>query len=215
MFDLFRTSYLILPTSPIFASYGNQLHRTGIIILQKIARAAEELGVETYLIGGFVRDKILGRPTKDADIVCVGDGIELATAVAKHFNPVPQVSYFKNFGTAHIKINTSNNNDSSQVPSRHSGGGRSGEGEVIFDIEFVGARKESYRFDSRKPEVEPGTVEDDQKRRDFTINAMAISLNKKDYGKLIDPFDGIDDLENKIIKTPLTLRKHSVMILCG
>ena len=150
-----------------------------LLILKKIARAAQELGVETYLIGGFVRDKILKRATKDADIVCVGDGIELAKAVAKQFNPVPQVSYFKNFGTAHLKTTDG------------------------FDVEFVGARKESYRFDSRKPAVEPGTIEDDQKRRDFTINALAISLNNNDYGKLIDPFGGMMDIENKIIKTPM------------
>lgn len=150
-----------------------------LMIFKKIARAAQELGVETWLIGGFVRDKILGRATKDADIVCVGDGIELAKTVAKHFNPIPRVSYFKNFGTAHFKTTDG------------------------FDLEFVGARKESYRFDSRKPAVEPGTVKDDQLRRDFTINALAISLNKNDYGKLIDPFDGMMDIENKIIKTPM------------
>jgi len=150
-----------------------------LAIFKKIARAAQELGVETWLIGGFVRDKILKRATKDADIVCVGDGIELAKAVAKYFNPIPKVSYFKNFGTAHFKTTDG------------------------FDLEFVGARKESYRFDSRKPAVEPGTVKDDQLRRDFTINALAISLNKNDYGKLIDPFDGMMDIENKIIKTPM------------
>jgi len=172
--------------------------------------AAAELDVETYLVGGFVRDKILGRSTKDADIVCVGDGIELATAVARHFKPIPQVSYFKNFGTAHIKVNTSNNNDSSKAPS--TGGNRAerrlgtefvGEAGGAFDIEFVGARKESYRFESRKPAVEPGTIEDDQKRRDFTMNALAISLNAKDYGKLVDPFDGLKDIEEKIIRTPM------------
>ncbi|HKO79071.1 MAG TPA: HD domain-containing protein [Chitinophagaceae bacterium] len=174
------------------------------MILKKIARASEELEVETYLIGGFVRDKILGRPTKDADIVCAGDGIELAKAVAKQFNPVPQVSYFKNFGTAHIKVNLFNNNDSSQAPSVIATQSVAmGKQEEAFDIEFVGARRESYRFDSRKPAVEPGTVADDQQRRDFTMNALAISLNKNDYGKLIDPFGGIKDIENKIIKTPM------------
>jgi tRNA nucleotidyltransferase/poly(A) polymerase len=188
-----------------------------LFLLNKIANAADALGVETYLIGGFVRDKLLGRPTKDADVVCAGDGIELAKAVAKQFHPVPHVNYFKNFGTAHIKADISNYidipnyNDSSQVSpfgaseqseawERSSLEGAEG---TTFDIEFVGARKESYNFNSRKPDVEPGTLEDDQKRRDFTINALAISLNKKDHGKLIDPFNGLSDLENKIIKTPL------------
>jgi poly(A) polymerase len=149
-----------------------------LALFEKIGIAAANLGVETYLVGGFVRDKILGRPTKDADIVCVGDGIELAKEAAKQFNPVPSVNYFKNFGTAHFRADD-------------------------FDVEFVGARKESYRAESRKPEVEPGTLNNDQDRRDFTINALAVSLNKADYGKLIDPFNGITDLGNKIIRTPL------------
>jgi poly(A) polymerase len=148
-----------------------------LFIFTKIAHAAEELGVQAYLIGGFVRDKILGRPTKDADIACIGDGIELAKAVALRFKPHPKLTVFKTFGTAHIKIDD-------------------------FDVEFVGARKESYRYHSRNPDVTPGTLEDDQNRRDFTINAMAISLNTTDYGRLIDPFDGMKDLEKRIIKTP-------------
>ncbi|MDP4263112.1 MAG: HD domain-containing protein [Bacteroidota bacterium] len=168
-------------------------------VLKKITDAAAALGVKAYLIGGFVRDKLLGRPTKDADIVCTGDGIELAMAVAKRFDPVPPVNYFKTFGTAHIKINLSDNNDSSKAPSKGGGLGEAG----AFDIEFVGARKESYQLHSRKPEVEPGTLEEDQERRDFTMNALAISLNKKDYGKLVDPFNGLSDLKHKIIKTPL------------
>ena len=147
-------------------------------ILQKIALSAEELGMPCYLIGGFVRDKILGRNTKDMDIVCVGDGIELAAKVAEKFTPRPEVNFFKNFGTAQIKTDG-------------------------LEIEFVGARKESYSYDSRKPAVETGTIEDDQNRRDFTINAMAISLNKQDYGELVDPFNGIKDLELKNIQTPL------------
>ena len=165
-----------------------------LMILDKVARAAAELNVETYLVGGFVRDKILGRNTKDADIVCVGDGIELAAATAKYFNSASQVNYFKTFGTAHIKVNLSDKKDFSGLSEQDSEG--------IFDIEFVGARKESYRLDSRNPAVEPGSLEDDQHRRDFTINAMAISLNKKDYGKLIDPFHGIKDLDKGIVRTP-------------
>ncbi len=149
------------------------------MILKKVARAAETMGTETFLIGGFVRDKILGRETRDADFVCAGDALALAAETAKQFNPVPQVDYFKNFGTAHIRIS---------------------EG---FDIEFVGARKESYQVDSRKPEVEPGSIKDDQARRDFTINALAISLNHSDYGELIDPFGGVKDIAAKIIRTPL------------
>lgn len=149
-----------------------------LFILKKIAHAAEELGAPCYLIGGFVRDKILKRPTKDIDIVCVGDGIALAEKAAQKFNSRPEVHVFRNFGTAQIKFED-------------------------IEIEFVGARKESYNFDSRKPAVESGTLEDDQNRRDFTINALAISLNKPDYGTLIDPFDGIADLGRQIIQTPL------------
>ncbi len=161
-----------------------ELNEQEQLVIAKIAAAAQGSGLESYLVGGFVRDKLLGRPTKDADIVCIGDGIQLAHAVAAQFQPVPRVSFFKNFGTAHINI---------PLPLTRE----------PFDIEFVGARKESYRRDSRKPQVAPGTLADDQKRRDFTINALAISLNKHDYGKLVDPFEGLKDLKQKTIITPL------------
>ncbi len=149
-----------------------------LFVFNKIASAADALQVPAYIVGGFVRDKILGRPTKDADIVCIGDGIALAHAVAERFNPVPKVSFFKTYGTAHIRVGD-------------------------WDIEFVGARKESYRSESRNPEVEPGTLADDQNRRDFTINAMAVSLQKETYGQLVDPFNGKLHLITKTIITPL------------
>ena len=149
-----------------------------LLIFDKIAKAANELNMPCYLIGGFVRDKIIGRNTKDIDIVCIGDGIELAHLAAAQFSPRPQVNFFKNFGTAQIKVQD-------------------------IEIEFVGARKESYTYDSRKPQVETGTLKDDQDRRDLTINALAISLNKKDFGELIDPFGGLTHIEEKLLITPL------------
>lgn len=148
-------------------------------IFKTVQQAAHNLGIECYAIGGFVRDIFLERESKDVDIVAIGSGIALAKEVAKLLPNKPEVSYFKNFGTAMLKTKDH------------------------WDIEFVGARKESYNRNSRKPIVEDGTLEDDQDRRDFTINALAISLNKETYGELLDPFDGIKDLEAKIIRTPL------------
>ncbi|MFN2458754.1 MAG: CCA tRNA nucleotidyltransferase [Chitinophagaceae bacterium] len=148
-------------------------------ILQLVAASAKKLQIPCFLIGGFVRDKIMNRPTKDIDIVCVGDGLNLAKVASQQFSPLPKVSLFKNFGTAHLKTADG------------------------FDIEFVGARKESYRSDSRNPDVQAGTIIDDQNRRDFTINALAISLNQSDFGALIDPFGGLTDIKQQLIKTPL------------
>jgi putative nucleotidyltransferase with HDIG domain len=163
----------------IFAPMEIICSDTELNVFKKVSEAAQKLNVPCYLVGGFVRDKILGRPTKDADFVCVGDGMELAKEAALFFKPAPKLSLFKNFGTAHFKTLDG------------------------FDLEFVGARKESYRNESRNPEVSPGTLTDDQNRRDFTINALAVSLNKSDFGTLVDPFGGIDDLKQQLIKTPL------------
>ena len=173
---------------------GMQIQYSGkeSLILKKISKASEQLSIKSYLVGGFVRDKLLNRPSKDADILCIGDGINLAHAVAELFNPKPTVAYFKNFGTAQIKLN---------FPSASGEVDRSAD--ELFEIEFVGARKESYSKDSRKPVVETGTLEDDLNRRDFTINTLAVSLNKDDYGELLDSFNGLKHLEEKIIKTPL------------
>jgi poly(A) polymerase len=166
----------------IFAAMDISCTDRELFIFQKIAESAAALNMPAYVIGGFVRDKLIGRQTKDADIVCVGDGIELAHAFAAHFRQRPPVSYFKTYGTAHIRLDD-------------------------LEVEFVGARKESYRNESRNPTVQPGTLQDDQLRRDFTINALAISLNADDYGKLSDPFNGVADLEKKIIRTPLDPEK--------
>jgi poly(A) polymerase len=152
-------------------------------IFEYIRQIADTLNQPTYVIGGYVRDLIMKNPSKDIDVVTVGDGLQLAELVAKQLGRNAKVSYFKNFGTAQIQYKA---ND-----------GR------VWEIEFVGARKESYSHDSRKPAVENGTLEDDQNRRDFTINTLAISLNKNDFGALIDPFGGLDDLKKGIIRTPL------------
>lgn len=147
-------------------------------IFSIISDAAQSLGVPAYVVGGYVRDRLLARPSKDLDIVCVGNGIDLARAVGNRLRPRSRVTVYKRFGTAMLKHHD-------------------------IEIEFVGARKESYRSDSRKPTVESGSLEDDQNRRDFTINALAISLNERDFGTIIDPFNGLDHLEAKLIKTPL------------
>ena len=153
-------------------------------IFHLISEAADELGLECYVIGGYVRDLFLERPSNDIDVVVIGSGILLASEVQKKLGKRAHLSVFKNFGTAQIKIR-----------------GEKGQGEI--EIEFVGARKESYSHDSRKPVVEDGTIEDDQNRRDFTINAMALCLNKDRFGELVDPIDGLYDLEDGIIATPL------------
>ncbi len=147
-------------------------------IFTLLSQSAAQQGVDTYVVGGFVRDLLLKRPCKDIDIVCVGSGIELAETVARNSGKAIEVAVFKNFGTAMLRLDE-------------------------WEVEFVGARKESYQRESRKPIVENGTLEDDQNRRDFTINALAVSLNEKDFGDLIDPFDGVKDLRNKTIRTPL------------
>jgi tRNA nucleotidyltransferase (CCA-adding enzyme) len=148
-------------------------------IFEVISKASHELNIESYVIGGFVRDIILGRDfKKDIDIVAVGSGIELALKVSQLLPNKPKVQVFKTYGTAMLRFEDT-------------------------EIEFVGARKESYHFESRNPVVENGTLEDDQNRRDFTINALAFSLNNRNFGELSDPFNGLADMENKIIKTPL------------
>jgi len=148
-------------------------------VFEVVARAAAELGLSTYVVGGYVRDLLLKRPSKDVDFVCVGSGIALAERVAALSGGGATLAVYKNFGTAQVKTGD-------------------------WELEFVGARKESYRSDSRKPTVEDGSLEDDQQRRDFTINALAISLNRDDFGELLDPFDGVADLRRKLIRTPLS-----------
>jgi len=153
------------------ASIENNVH------IRAVAAAADELGLETYIVGGYVRDLIMGRDNKDIDFVCLGSGIDLAKKVAAGMGKDTPVHIFKTFGTAMINA-------------------------ADVELEFVGARKESYDFNSRKPTVESGTLQDDQLRRDFTINALAICLNADRFGELMDPFDGVGDIKRKIIKTP-------------
>lgn len=147
-------------------------------IFHKISAAADSLGVECYVVGGYVRDLFLERPSNDIDVVVVGSGIEVADALRKSLGKKAHISVFRNFGTAQVKFKDQ-------------------------EVEFVGARKESYTRGSRKPIVEDGTLEDDQNRRDFTINALAVCLNKDRFGELVDPFDGVYDMEDGIIRTPL------------
>ncbi len=155
-----------------------QFTKTEKDLFELLEKTATELGYPSYVIGGYVRDKLLKRQSKDVDVVCVGSGIALAKGLAAKIQPRPKVVVYKRFGTAMLLYKD-------------------------LEVEFVGARKESYRKESRKPIVENGSLEDDQNRRDFTINALAISLNKADFGTLLDPFGGLHDLSNKCIKTPL------------
>lgn len=156
--------------------FSIQAHEREIFML--IEQISAQLEMPTYVVGGYVRDRLLGRPSKDMDIVCLGSGIKLAKEMASRLRPIPRVAVYSRFGTAMLKHKD-------------------------LEIEFVGARKESYRYDSRKPTVEEGSLEDDQNRRDFTINALAVSLNGANFGEIIDPFGGLHHLEEKLIKTPL------------
>ena len=153
-------------------------HRFDDKIFKQISETADELGLECYVVGGYVRDIFLQRPSKDIDVVVVGSGIAMAEALGRRLGKGAHVSVFRNFGTAQLKYRGT-------------------------EVEFVGARKESYTHDSRKPIVEDGTLEDDQNRRDFTINALAVCLNSARYGELVDPFDGMDDLKERTVRTPL------------
>lgn len=173
--------FICLSSFLIFLQLNNKTLYTEFInkkVFNTIATIAQELDVSVWVIGGFVRDIILKRNSKDIDIVVLGSGIELAKEIADRIGHGAKAKYYKNFGTAMLRIDGS-------------------------EVEFVGARKESYRKDSRKPIVEDGSLTDDQNRRDFSINALALSLNKDTYGELVDPFNGIQDLQNKIIRTPL------------
>ena len=161
-------------------------------VFHLIGSVADEMHVEAYVVGGYVRDLFLERPSKDIDVVVVGSGIEVAKAVARRIGRRAHLSVFKNFGTAQVKVHEGGGTDAGE-PSSAQG----------IELEFVGARRESYSHDSRKPIVADGTLEDDQQRRDFTINALAVCLNSGRFGELVDPFDGVWDMEDRIIATPL------------
>lgn len=175
---------LQIPTQAQFAAHLSSPH------FQKLTQTVDALGLEAYIVGGYVRDFILKRPSKDVDVVVVGSGIEVAQAFSKTLGKGATCSVFKNFGTAQVKWRHWLTVDGKREQQEE-------------EIEFVGARKESYSHDSRKPIVEDGTLDDDQRRRDFTINALAICLNQSRLGELVDPFDGLVDLEEGIIATPL------------
>ena len=169
-------------------------------IFHQIGMVADQMGVECYVVGGYVRDIFLERPSNDIDVVVVGSGIEVASELKRQLGKQAHLSVFRNFGTAQVKIQMGNEklemiNENGEMINEYP--------HSSFEVEFVGARKESYSHDSRKPVVEDGTLEDDQNRRDFTINAMAICLNQQRFGELVDPFNGIADLEDGIIATPL------------
>lgn len=158
-------------------------------IFGRISETADELGLECYVVGGYVRDIFLQRPSKDIDVVVVGSGIAMAEALAKRLGRGAHLSVFKNFGTAQLKYHGT-------------------------EVEFVGARKESYTHDSRKPVVEDGSLEDDQNRRDFTINALAVCLNRQRYGELVDPFGGMEDMREKTSARRSIRTLPSVTIPC-
>ena len=168
-------------------------------LFHQISEAADRLGVECYVVGGYVRDIFLERPSNDIDVVVVGSGIKVAEELKRQLGRRAYLSVFKNFGTAQVKIR----GKKGKTTGKEALLGNEADKNNEIEVEFVGARKESYSHDSRKPIVEDGTLEDDQNRRDFTINAMAICLNKNRFGELVDPFNGLADLEDGIIATPL------------
>ena len=184
-------------------------------IFHLISQAADHLGVECYVVGGYVRDIFQERPSNDIDVVVVGSGIEVAKELKRLLGRKAHLSVFKNFGTAQVKISEKCRTDSGEFATAHESAEKGAKSGVAvanstlytlrypLEVEFVGARRESYSHDSRKPIVEDGTLEDDQNRRDFTINAMAICLNSNRFGELVDPFNGLADLEDGIIATPL------------